>query len=100
MGIKQTRRLTYRSAENRGTAAAGPCRRKRNRRSDGVEKRTIEAERGEDEDEVVEDTEPAEADEPLTAFEEEVEEEFEDLSRLPLPTWAELVASLYRPQDR
>ncbi|MFO0842083.1 MAG: hypothetical protein U0797_06725 [Gemmataceae bacterium] len=28
------------------------------------------------------------------------DEEFEDLSDLAVPSWAELVASLYRPPDR
>jgi hypothetical protein len=46
-----------------------------------------------DEEVVSEGGEPAAADE-------EEDEEFEDLSDLNVPSWAELVAGLYRPPDR
>ncbi len=81
-----------------------PERRRRRRRRRG-RKPAVEAEAVAEEDD---DSEEAAAEEEVvseeveeaTEQEEEDDEEFEDLTDLAVPSWAELVASLYRPPDR
>ena len=50
----------------------------------------------EEESRAEEEVEPALVEPPTV----EDEEDFEDLSNLSVPSWAELVAGLYRPPDR